>query len=501
MRWRAVVAAAVATAAAQTLEVTVVDESGRPATARLRLISADGRAQPIQALDPARPVAIHPRFAELGVVVERRIRVKIPGGASRAIVDRGPEYRLVELDLKGGSGEQVNRIARLSRWTDMSARGWWSGDLHVHRAPADMPALMEAADLNLAPTITRWNDRSSIDSWEGDRPFTTGIHRAWSIDNSEDERNWGAALFFNLRTPMALYPSKAEDPPPSQTWSEARARGAFIDQEKLIWWAAPVMALLEPPDTMGLLNNHFQEEAMMANEAWGRPRDTLKYPGEAGFVSYILDLYYTYLSSGMRVAASAGSANGVLRSPLGQNRSYVHLGRRFSYAAWLKGQKAGRNFVTNGPMLLVEVNGKPPGTVLEASVGEATVEVRAESRGDLDRAEVLVDGVVAATLRPRSGASRIADAVRVRVEPGSWLAARCFEKRPAGRDPRTIRLAHTSPFYFGKEPKRSAAARQFLGEWIDEYIRRVEALPEAAMPGGRKLEWITECRRARAKLD
>ena len=124
------------------------------------------------------------------------------------------------------------------------------------------------------------------------------------------------------------------------------------------------MAALIRPDTIGIANNHFLEEGMLDSEAWGRPRNRDQYPGHRGFANYIFDLYYTYLSAGLRIPASAGSANGVLKNPIGYSRSYAFLGNSFTTEAWLAAQKAGRNFVTNGPMLFLNANGERPGAVL-----------------------------------------------------------------------------------------------------------------------------------------
>jgi hypothetical protein len=289
---------------------------------------------------------------------------------------------------------------------------------------------------------------------------------------------------------MTLFRRDAQYPSPLATWTEARSRGGFIDLEKLIWWQAPMLAALAPPDTIGVAVNHFQEETIATRASLSKPRDEAKYPGPAGFGQYVLDLYATYLNAGLRIPASAGSANGVVRNAFGYNRSYVHLGGNFSPEAWLAGQKAGRNFVTNGPMLFATVNGKLPGTTFEGPAREVAVELEALSPRVLDRIEVLVDGSVAATIPAASGGVKATR--KVKVEPGSWLAVRCFEK-----DAATLRFAHTSPFWFGSRPKRSPEALRFLREWIDADMARLESLPESKLSAPQKQEMLDACRRAK----
>lgn len=52
---------------------------------------------------------------------------------------------------------------------------------------------------------------------------------------------------------------------------------------------------------------------------------------------------------------------GVHPVPLGYSQVYVHTGRKFDLKEWLRGLKAGRSFVTTGPVLFGTVDGKLPG--------------------------------------------------------------------------------------------------------------------------------------------
>ena len=323
-------------ASSQSVSLRILDEDDRPAAARIKLRDRDGQLQAIPTTTTVPRLLAHPRFPDLGVIVKAEGTFDVSPGVSIE-VDRGTEY-LPQVITP--SKESTLRV-RLKRWVDMPARGWWPADLHVHRNPADMPLLMEAAGLNFAPTITKWNQNTNLEVWPEQPLVRITPTRYYSVDNAEDERPWGAALFFGLKTPIGLYNAKSNWPPPSATWEETRQRQGFIDQEKIIWWAAPVMAALIRPDTIGVANNHFLEEGMLDSEAWGRPRNRDQYPGQRGFANYIFDLYYTYLSAGLRIPASAGSANGVLKSPIGYSRSYVFLGNSFTVEEMACGSESG----------------------------------------------------------------------------------------------------------------------------------------------------------------
>ena len=174
---------AVAQGQAAPLQLRIVDENGRPAAARVRIFDEDGLSQAVTGASGDVLLAAHPNFPELGAIVRGQARIELPTGAKRIIVDRGPEYRRVELTLDGYS---AGRTIRLERWIHMSEQGWWSGDMHVHRAPGDLPKLLDAADLHFAPTLTRWNAASTLDEWPSEPVIHAAPDRVYSVNNAED---------------------------------------------------------------------------------------------------------------------------------------------------------------------------------------------------------------------------------------------------------------------------------------------------------------------------
>jgi hypothetical protein len=473
------------------MKLRIVDEHGHAAHARGRLLDATGRSLPVLGAGAASVVAAHPNFPELGVVLEPEARLNIPPSAKVLLVDRGPEYRRVSIPLDAAIDESVERPIKLDRWIDMAAKGWWSGDLHVHRSVGDIRALMQSADLHFAPTISCFNDAPSSASWAVNLTAPAGLNRIYSIDNCEDERKWGAALFIGVKRPMRLYDRASEYPLPEHTWAEARSRGAFIDLEKVIWWQSPVMVAIGKPDSIGVAVNHFTEDAVSTRASLARPRDESKYGGPEGFARYIGDLYLSYLSAGFRIPASAGSANGVSRNPLGYNRSYVYLGSKFGYSEWLAGQKAGRNFVTNGPMLEFIAARHRPGAILPGNAGPIEIEVACTSRDELDRVEVVSSGEPVDVVNADSGATSIRATRRVRTHDGGWVIARCYEK-----DRATMRFAHTSPVWIGKTAHRSPQSLRFLLEWVAADESRIRAIPEGKITESQREELLAATRRA-----
>jgi hypothetical protein len=175
--------------------------------------------------------------------------------------------------------------------------------------------------------------------------------------------------------------------------------------------------------------------------------------------------------------------------PLGFGRVYVHVGKEFGYDAWVKGLNEGRSFVTTGPMLLAELDGRHTGEVFRpSSDGPHAFRLtgRALSAMPLGRIEVIVNGEVAERIKP---ANRKSDAggyesaldTRLKVDGSAWLAVRCYEERPDGR----VRFAHTAPWHVevdGKPLRPRKAEVEFLVRRVEAQLKRsADVLPEAAL--------------------
>jgi hypothetical protein len=144
--------------------------------------------------------------------------------------------------------------------------------------------------------------------------------------------------------------------------------------------------------------------------------------------------------------------------PVGLYRTYAYLppDQPFTYKHWCQAVRAGRTFLSGGPMLAFSVEGAAVGDTLRLPEGGGTVEVEAtaESIFPLHTLQIVQQGrVVAATDEP-AGARRLALKARLRVSAPTWLAARCggpnYTTRPhhhGGHDWERGIFAHTSPVY------------------------------------------------------
>ena len=463
--------AAMTTASAAQLHIRVVDESARPLWTRVEVRGAAGRMYhpPDAILDrtTGNRFGGEPWY-QGSFVVHGECRLELAPGSYTVIAEHGLEYERAETKVQVLEDRPAELALTLRPWVRMRERGWWSGDLHVHRTLEEMPALALAEDIQLSVVFTMWNKRSL---WR-DRPLPAdpvlrlSPHHLATILNAEDERGGGAWLLDSLHEPIDLavdgrwFPAGVTFVRRARAQRRGRASLPWFDSEKPIWWEVPVMMAIEPPDSLGVLHNHYCQYGILDNEAWGRPRDQKAFPGREGFVGYCLSLYYRYLNLGLRLAPSAGSASGVLPNPVGYNRVYVRGAGELSVPEWYRAFREGPSFVTNGPILFFDVKGR-------GARKTATFEVLA--RAPLDRVELIANGRLLQRFTPPPGAKTFRAEYSFDGSPYSWVAARCFLVPGA-----TIRLAHSSPVYLAGRWDARADARFFL-DWIDDLVTQTRA--------------------------
>jgi hypothetical protein len=404
-----------------------------------------------------------------------RIEIELRPGRYRVGAERGPEHRpvAVDLELRAGEGREVD--LRPERGIDMNAKGWYSADLHNHRKLEDVPMLLRAEDLNLAPTLVDWvwEDSQRAPAPVTDQPIRRiDARHVYSVLDKEVERLMegpGAVDLLGLRSAVPFEGYRLY--PPNTVFTEAaRRQGAYVDAEKIVWRDAAPLVALGQIDFAGIVYNHFnRHDVELETDRWGMiPKWRPEFQTVAGMPRWAMEVYYHFLNCGFRLPASAGSASGVKAAPLGYARVYVRLDEPFSYEAWFRALKAGRSFATNGPMLFLTVDGREPGATVKTKPGQS-LRVRLEvlSTRALDRVELVERGRVLRVFREFDAQGRLAAEFDVTPETDGWLAARAFE--PPGR---TIRFGHTSPVYvdLGKSASAAADARFFL-DWIDREAR------------------------------
>ena len=142
--------------------------------------------------------------------------------------------------------------------------------------------------------------------------------------------------------------------------------------------------------------------------------------------------------------------------------------------------KRGRTYFSSGPLVRFEVEGKGPGEELALTGSAAgTVHVIADvvSIAPLDALDIVVNGVVAQTVRPTDPLHVTLDG-HVAVPEGGWVALRASGPKSAylGDD---YAFAQTTPVYVVRDGKRYLKAEdvQFLSDTVKAIWTRVEKSP------------------------
>ena len=191
--------------------------------------------------------------------------------------------------------------------------------------------------------------------------------------------------------------------------------------------------------------------------------------------------WYRFLNLGYRLPVVAGTDKMSAEVPIGAVRAYVHLlvDEPLSFETWAAAARAGRTFVTSGPILELSVEGREPGDVIRMETGgrlEVAVRARA-AQPMITTVELIVNGrVTAATESAATTEMTLFETVE--IDAGSWIAARSRSSTEIQSAFTTSMAAHTSPVYV------EVASRPLVPRPVD-----VEAIEQVIL-GART--WIAE---------
>jgi hypothetical protein len=192
-------------------------------------------------------------------------------------------------------------------------------------------------------------------------------------------------------------------------------------------------------------------------------------------------IWYRLLNLGYRIPAGAGTdamANyASMRGPVGDVRVFLETGGEKTPAALYSALKEGRTFVSNGPLLGLELAGLRPGGVLREASGPVPFRVALRSPIAVDHLELVHNGKVIKTFE-LTGARRNLDASgEVSLPRGGWLLLRAWNEHA---DPLVFDLypyATTGPIYLELPgaPESAGEDAAFFVTWMDRIIDAAKA--------------------------
>jgi hypothetical protein len=414
----------------------------------------------------------------------------LPAGATEVTVQHGFAHALWQQRTQLVAGRDTKVQVKLQANALPANFGdWVSSDLHVHmnygghyrNTPQHLARQAQAEDLDVVenlivnkeqriPDIARFGTTS-------DATGATRIAQAQEYHTSF----WGHLGLLNLRehylTPdFTAYRHTALASPYPHNGVIADLAHA---QGGLVGYVHPFDTVPDPAKDPVLSHQ------LPADVAHGK----VDYLEVVGFSDHkaTAEVWYRLLNLGFRVAAGAGTdamANyASLRGPVGMNRVFLDMsgldmsgldtaGSRDD-AAVHAALKAGRGFVSNGPLLGLLLGGRKPGDTLALSApGKLGYRIALRSPVAVDHLELVHNGRVVKRFELDGDRRRFDAEGELDVADGGWWLLRAWND---GAEPQLLDLypyATTNPVWLelpgGAPPARSEAA--YFVAWLDRVV-------------------------------
>ena len=411
----------------------------------------------------------------------------VPAGKFSVQVWRGPEYFDYKQEIEVTAGATREVTVALQRWVSMAERGWFSGENHIHgnygygawhNDPITIREQCEGEDLNVANVMVANSDGDGVfdrDYFLG-RPDPRSSARTIIYWNEEFRSTmWGHMTLGNLSQLVEpIFTGFKDTTNPWDVPTNADIAERTRAQHGSVSYTHPAASIDAPYDTA------YAARGWPVDAALGRI-DTADVIG-SGYAASIR-LWYRLLNCGFRFPATAGTdvfLNRVQSYPPGWARAYVRLTNGLNYSDWIRGQQAGRTFVSTGPMLEFRADGHEAGDTLRFDEPRGVrVRARAWSQYPLANLEVVVNGQVVLTNKLGGNLREIVFDADVKVERTGWLAVRCTSTQPSYGG---SHAAHTSPIYvqIHGHPLEARADAEYFLKWIDRLetdVTRRDRLP------------------------
>jgi TolB protein len=490
------------------LEARVVDDAtGAPLAARVAVTNTDGKFVEIDGKHD------HVQYLDKRwCYVDGSFALAIPASGAAIEIRRGIETLPLSATIPGdASGKTIEKTYRLRRWIDMRQQGYFNGDIHAHLpVPAEAVAQMRAEDLNALVLLYLPDPENP---WPINKCFTgrldTHSTPGCEVYVGQEVQDWqmGHLNMLGLTRLVDGYPRAGgtlEYWKSQPNWDLIRAMRAVREQNGTVFWPhmsslpgaeLPVAVALSLVDGIELIT--WNDPTQLPNH-WGpwlnSGMSQAEFPTLRG-----VDLYCQFLNAGFRLPIGAGTDKFSEEIPLGSNRVYARVAEPAGYEAWLAAVKAGRGFVTNGPILEFTADEAKPGDVVEFQ-GTKQIHARVKARSILPftTLEIVFNGdpvghktVAIPNNTPKDGLYSMEVEATVELTKSGWLAARVVDHPDLKNRilPRDVSVfAHTDPIYFLQDGRkvREETSVAYLRKYVKGTLHWLATKPPFANEDDRR---------------
>lgn len=474
-----------------TTRLSSPDGSSRLTPARLSITRGDGH--PVA--NPAGPTYVDNQNGPVYFYTDGRTTLQLPEGDYRIVATHGP-FSLPQTHEIRISGERtVSASLDISRIWDAQTAGFVSADHHVHLNGSGVNELeledlllpMQGEDLDFAAPMA-WNQYNRfIDADRiGQKASAQDGATAWLTQEVRSDYHGHIGMigateafqpwFFGPTTPV--YGSR--DLHNGLVNPFAQAQGALATYVHPVGGDSDPFADLSanglPYELIvdGVLSEGMGIELVCQ---WTSPLGTAQ-------------AWYRFLNIGRSMPATSGTdmmANFYRAPAVGTARSYVPItDSQDRYASAVDRVRSGEGFVTTGPALLFDVNGRSPGSTVPHGSQDWSIDLI--SVRPVERIELVVNGQVVQTLEGFGGNGRKRYTGTVDLPSGGWIAARAIGGQTGWPVMSYVHFAHTQPVWINQvgstEPLAARAAADDLLRALDYSEAKFTESYGAAIPPG-----------------
>jgi putative membrane-bound dehydrogenase-like protein len=452
-------------AAACRVKVTVTDaETGQPTFCRVNVVGGDGNYY-LPKQNYLTPYALTGKWPKTGMGNREgkapirylgrffyswgNFEVEVPPGNTRVEVWKGLEYRPRAVATQLVKDQKFDLAISVANEVKLAQAGYYPGDSHLHfrrQTDADDQTildLMEAEDVRFG-SILAYNEPAG--------PYA-GIMETLAAPQfrglgSASERSRGDFHIFS-----------------GQEYRSSYGHLNLYFRKDLVLGNKRVDANDGP--LYGLLARETRDQGGFAFYCHGGYAQSMPYAtiyadaiqGNVDGVELLqfgiyrelgLTDWYRLLNMGYRFPCVGASDYPACRW-LADCRTYVQMPAPQTMKGWFEGAAAGRSFVTTGPLLLLEVDGKPPGERIEiAGPGPHSVTARIRVRSEVapvSDVQLVVNGKAIGQWKvpaEQSEGKWVEFQSKIELREPAWIAARAFGTSPSGSPDAD---AHTNPVY------------------------------------------------------